>query len=88
MIEQINYFRGRGWDLAAPLWCGTIWLIENNELIARCWDSWWDQNLRYGMMDQLSLPVLLRYFGLEPQRLEFNLWKNEFFEWVSHRALM
>ena len=88
MIEQIDFFLRRGWELAAPLWSGTVWLIENSDLIARCWDSWWDQNLRYGMMDQLSLPVLLRHFGLEPQAMPFNLWKNEFFDWVSHRALM
>lgn len=40
------------------------------------------------MMDQLSLPVLLQNFGLQPQAMPFNLWKNEFFDWVSHRALM
>jgi len=88
MTEQINFFVGRGWDLRAPLWCGTVWLIENSELITGCWDSWWDQNLRYGLMDQLSLPVLLQHFRLQPQSLEFNLWRNDFFDWVSHRALM
>ncbi len=88
MTEQMDFFAGRGWNLEARLWCGTIWLIENNDLIARCWDSWWDQNLRYGMMDQLSLPVLLQQFRLEPQVMDFNLWKNPYFDWVTHRTMM
>ncbi len=88
MTEQMNFFAGRGWNLDAKLWCGTIWLIENNDPITRCWDSWWDQNLRYGMQDQLSLPVVIEAFGLEPQALQFNLWKNDFFDWVTHRNLM
>jgi len=86
MTEQMNFFAGRGWNLDAPLWCGTFWLIENNDPITRCWNSWWDQNLRYGMMDQLSLPVLIEAFGLEPQALQLHLWKNEFWEHVTHRA--
>ena len=88
MTEQMNFFVSQGWNLDAPLWCGTLWLIENNDLIRRCWDSWWDQNLRYGMMDQLSLPVLLCQFGLEPQEMPLNIYNNIFFEWNTHQALM
>jgi hypothetical protein len=88
MTEQMHFFAKRGWNLEAPLWCGTVWLIENNDSITRCWDDWWDQNLRYGMMDQLSLPVLLDHCGLEAQAMDFNLWNNFFFDWVTHRALM
>ena len=46
MTEQMNFFRNRGWSLDSRLWCGTIWVIENNDLIAQCWDAWWDQNLK------------------------------------------
>jgi hypothetical protein len=88
MTEQIDYFIARGWNPDAKLWCGTVWLIENSEPIRRCWDAWWDQNLRYGMMDQLSLPVLLEVFGLEPQSLGFSLTHNPYFGWAPHRVLM
>lgn len=87
MTEQMSFFAGCGWNLDAPLWCGTVWLVENNEIIRRCWDAWWDQNLRYGMMDQLSLPVLLDAFGLQAQSLGFDLTNNPFFQWGSHRAV-
>jgi hypothetical protein len=88
ITEQMNFFAGRGWNLDAKLWCGTIWLIENNDLITRCWDGWWDQNLRYGIQDQLSLPVMLDVFGLEPQALPLYVWKNEFWEHVKHQNLV
>lgn len=88
MAEQMNFFARCSWNLDTPLWCGTVWLIENNELIRRCWDAWWDQNLRYGMMDQLSLPVLLDAFGLQAQSLGLDLTHNPFFQWGSHQVLM
>jgi hypothetical protein len=88
MTEQMNFFGSRGWNIDTRLWLGTLWLIENNELTGRCWDSWWDQNLRYGMMDQLSLPVLLDHFGLEPQVIPLNIYDNSFFAWVDHQTLM
>ena len=88
MTEQMSFFKSRGWNLEASLWCGTIWIVENNDLIARCWDSWWDQNLRYGMMDQLSLPVLLDSFGLQPHVMDFDLRHNSFFDRGKHRKLM
>jgi len=47
-----------------------------------------DQNLRYGMQDQLSLPVMLDAFGLEPQALPLHVEKNEFWERAAHRNLM
>jgi len=55
MPQQMEYFRRRGWDVQARLWCGAFWMVANTEPIHRAWDSWWDQNLRFGMMDQLSL---------------------------------
>lgn len=88
MPEQMEYFRSRGWDLRAKLWCGTVWMIENSELNRRAWDAWWDQNLRFGMMDQLSLPVILTSFGIEPQALAVPLWKNDHFSYVQHARAM
>jgi hypothetical protein len=84
MTEQMDYFQARGWDTNAKLWCGTIWLLENNAVLNCCWNDWWDQNLRYGMMDQLSLPVLLNKHGCEPQCLDVNLWRNGHFSSVNH----
>jgi hypothetical protein len=85
MDEQMAYFERRGWDTEARLWCGGFWIVENSELFNRCWDDWWDQNLRFGLMDQLSLQVVLDEHGCEPQALEVSIWQNAHFTHVPHQ---
>ena len=88
MTEQMEFFESQGMNVNAPLWCGTIWMVENSPLINQCWNSWWDQNLRFGMPDQLALAVLLEQFGIEPQALPVNLWNNRYFRYEAHRKLL
>jgi hypothetical protein len=33
-------------------------MIEKCDPLRRCWDDWWDKNIRLRMMDQLSLGVI------------------------------
>ena len=84
MPEQMRYFAARGWSAEEPLYCGTFWMVENSASVRAAWDDWWDQNLRFGLMDQLSLPVLLAHHRIAPQVLGVHLWNNEHFEYVSH----
>ena len=84
MDGQIAAYRERSWNVLSKLWCGTIWMIENSDRLHRCWDDWWDDNLRFGMMDQLSLPVWLDHHKLQPQALNVWLWENDYFSWVPH----
>jgi hypothetical protein len=63
-------------------------MMENAEALRRAWDAWWDQNLRFGMMDQLSLPVILDDYRIEAHALRVNLWKNEYFTYVLHKKEM
>ena len=86
MLEQIRYFEQRGWATDALLYCGGFWMIENSDRCRRCWDDWWDQNLRFGMMDQLSLAPVLRAHNLAPTTLDVNIWSNAHFSFVPHRA--
>jgi hypothetical protein len=88
MTEQMEFFKAQGMNIDAPLWCGTIWMVENSPLMKQCWDSWWDQNIRFGMMDQLSLPVILNQFEIVPQALSVNLWDNRYFRHMGHRKLV
>ena len=84
MTEQMEHFRQSGWNLEAHLVCGGLWIVEHSDLMQRCWDAWWDQVLRYGMMDQLSLPVMLEEFGCEAQTFDVSVWKNPHFTHVGH----
>ena len=85
MPEQMDYLRQQNWNAAdSRLWCGTIWMIENSDLLRRCWDDWWDQTLRFGVMDQLSLPFVLDRHGLDPQILDVHLYDNAFWKHEGH----
>lgn len=84
MTEQISHFQRRGWNIDASLWCGTFWIVENSDVFKRLWNDWWDQNLRFGLMDQLSLPVILEQYHCVPQRLDIHLYRNEYFVKIQH----
>jgi hypothetical protein len=76
--EQIADFRRRNWNIDAQLYCGGFWMIENSEHFHRVWDDWWDQNLRYGLMDQLPLGVLLMHHHCTVQQLKVNIYENQY----------
>lgn len=85
MEEQIEFFQRQKMNYNSSLFCGGIWMIENhNTLLNDCWNDWWDQNLRFGMMDQLSLPPLFHKYGITPHLLDVNVWKNQYFEYTGH----
>ena len=86
--SQVEYYELRGWNVGAKLWDAGLWLIENNSEIATCWNSWWDQNVCFGVMDQLSLPVVLENHGVHPQEFPFNPAVNRYLERISHRMTM
>ena len=86
--EQMDHIRARGWDINAKLLCGTLWVIENKSQMHGCWNEWWDQNLRYGIMDQLALPCVLEQHGVVPQMLDVYLYQNQYFRWVRHPQVM
>jgi hypothetical protein len=88
MTEQMKYFGDQGWDVEAGLWCGTFWMVERSEMFRRIWDDWWDQNIRFGMMDQLSLPVLLDHQRCDPMQFAISLRRNDHFTKTAHQRDM
>jgi len=88
MKKQIELFQRCGWNLDAKLWASGVWLIENNSAIRSCWDSWWQQVLSFGAMDQLSLPIVLENHGLCPQEFTWNRKMKRRVEFVQHQRMM
>jgi GT2 family glycosyltransferase len=84
MREQVDYYRARGWNVQAKLWCGTFWMVENTELIRQAFNEWWDHNLRFGIQDQLSLAMVLQNNGIEPTPLAIEPRQNAYFDWTNH----
>lgn len=84
LMEQMEHIRARRWDVSAKLWCGGLWLMENTSRMHECLNAWWDQSLRYGIMDQLPLPGVLEEYGIVPQPLDLHIFGNPYFRWVPH----
>ncbi len=68
-------------DGRRKLLCGGFFVIENGPFMQAFLNDWWDMILRYGVMDQLSLPEALAKNGIEPELLPVYLYRNEYFEW-------
>jgi hypothetical protein len=88
MAEQMADFARRGWSPNAKLWCGGIFLFENAPTTRAWLNDWWDQSVRFGIMDQLPLPHLLALHGLEPTPLPVNVFNNEHFRYIPHQRAM
>lgn len=86
MGEQMAWFNKMGLNTQAPLFAGTIWMVENTELMQEAWNTWWDQNLRFGMMDQLSFSLVLAHYGIEPVRFNEDLFANDYWIVASHKT--
>jgi hypothetical protein len=57
-------------------------------MFRRIWDDWWDQNIRFGMMNQLSLPVLLDHQRCDPMQFAISLRRNDHFTKTAHQRDM
>lgn len=59
-------------------------MIRNCDPLRRCWDNWWDQNIKFEMMDQLSRGIILAEHRIEPEFLSVPLGSNEHFVVEDH----
>jgi hypothetical protein len=47
---------------------------------------WFNENVRWTYQDQLSFPVALKLSGAMAVLMSGNLWKNDFFDHIAHKA--
>lgn len=89
LTEQVEYYRSLGWETdKIELYASTCFMVKNNVRYHQAFDYWWDQNLKWGITDQLSLPIALAKYNIQPTKLNVLLWKNQFFTHGSHVKLM
>lgn len=65
------------------LLCGGLWMVENSPVFHKFLNDWWDQVVRYSIMDQLSLPYALKLNGIEPQEMGMSLYQTDYFS-IGH----
>lgn len=76
MRGQLAYYDAMGWEVDGRLLSGGFWVVENSPLMARVFDEWWDHNLRFTIMDQLSLPIVLARHNIRPEIIPGSMWDN------------
>ena len=83
--EQVATYRQEGHPAHGGLYaCGLIGRAFPNKL-AELENAWWRENEIWTYQDQLSLPAVLRRADAAVDAIDIDLWKNEWFDWVSHR---
>jgi len=58
------------------LWCGGLWIVANIPQYHDFLNDWWDQIVRYSIMDQLSLPYCLDRHRIRPDSLGPNIYAS------------
>lgn len=86
--QQVDDNRAAGFDMSARLLAGSFWIRENSPMMNAAWDEWWDQNLRYSISDQLSLPLVLARAGIIPTIIPGDVYKNDDLSYIKHVRVM
>jgi hypothetical protein len=47
---------------------------------------WWEHNTRYHLNDQLSLPYVLKTFGVRVHRIDLDIFHNLHLQWIHRRG--
>ncbi|TXN05841.1 hypothetical protein FV219_10080 [Methylobacterium sp. WL122] len=82
--EQVDYYLSLGWDLEKPLYNGGFFIMERNNFTEALLNDWWDQNIRFGVMDQISLSMMLYKNRIDPYIIDANIHDNVCFTWDKH----
>jgi len=85
MLDQMVYLEMRGAN-DSKLWCGGFWMVENTPIFHAFLNDWWDQCLRWSIMDQLPIDFLLKKHGITPAVLDVNIYENQYFRWVRRTS--
>jgi hypothetical protein len=86
IIEQVAYYRAKGFPDESGLWAGTVIGRENLRKIRRLGRLWMRENVRWTYQDQLSLPYLLWRLEIEPGVIPGGFWDGTLIKMVPHAS--
>jgi hypothetical protein len=79
MAGQMEFLAAKQSSSDYGLLCGGLWIVENSRMYHDFLNDWWDQVLRYSIMDQLSLSYALDFNGIEAETLGVPLYGGQYF---------
>jgi hypothetical protein len=87
--EQVEHYRAEGLDPHVGLWMTGLLVRDNaNERTRRADEMWMEENLRWTLQDQISLPYVFWKLGVEPDEIPLtgNPGNNDLFVVGRHRS--
>ncbi|MFL9827946.1 glycosyltransferase domain-containing protein [Rhodoplanes sp. SY1] len=85
--RQVAEYRSDGFPAKAGLMaCGVIARRTRSPTLAWIGELWWRENVIWSYQDQLSLPYVLWKTGYGYDRIDINLWKNDWFNCIPHKS--
>lgn len=86
LVAQAEHYTAQGHPRHSGLWAGTVIARRHRPATAALGEAWWQETLRWTIQDQLSLPVLLRRFGITPRVFPHRLWDCPWYVRHEHLA--
>lgn len=84
--QQVALYASRGWPAQGGLWASTTFARRHSPVVLQFGAAWFAHNDVLTYQDQLSLPVLLKQYGLTPEPIPGNLWRNPWFTVGGHAS--
>ena len=86
MRAQVARYQSREWPANAGLWASTTFGRRHTPAVLAFGGAWFAHCELLTYQDQLSLPPLLDDYGLRPNPIPGNLWRNPWFTLSPHRS--
>lgn len=83
---QVEVYARQGWPAHNGLWATTTFGRRHTTRVLAMSAAWFAHNELLTYQDQLSLPPLLEDYGIAPQPIPGNLWRNPWFKLSGHES--
>lgn len=83
MLEQVESYRKEGLPEKSGLFAGGL-LVRRQDKCEEINQAWWQEQLKWGNMDQLSLPYVAWKLGFKIKTLPLNQWNNYLIDYLTY----
>ncbi len=84
--EQVAHYRSQGMPEHFGLWAATCIARRHTDSMREFGRRWLEENRRWSIQDQVSLPYLLWRLGVEPGTFGLDQLNNDLVDWIPHAA--
>jgi hypothetical protein len=82
--KQYNEYIKNGFPDNVGLFENTIIIRKNKKEINDAYDSWFEENMKHGFQDQISLPYIYWKYDINPYLINENVFNNKLYSYVDY----